>query len=473
MAEVVMIAGCSSASTKGDVAASSEMSQRIPFAHIPRPLCKRPIEAEVHSAEVKRSKLEPQQSAPQTPETRTTQASEVSPDPPSAPATLLNMQNRQESQTDPALGKAVKVAMNLYRDALIEFELERDLKGDENATKLVVQWAADHYEELRNAILSLLPWTGEREIGKGGTYDVIKFTGCKTTRREVCKTQLRHLRAQGAQAQAWEALCAVLAVISAREEKLWLECHNNQEELDELPKKIPLCKSKRSATRRAAICEMVPKWVEHGAGAFVYYLLDPRSVHCMTLARGPEGPLPATSMTTRRMPLWDALKSMDFAGPLCGQAKDKEWCWAAGRQFALQDLQYGHKQGSRKERISTKDLKPDTQLRDLLRSKKPVLLLDTLAALAPRDVCKNQGLSEIVRTELATLFREAKARGEAVVFLLGSEDPHKLAQRVYLHPPLADQGMRCGNLRWREAADVPWAREYRWNDRNTLCLQMP
>jgi len=99
--------------------------------------------------------------------------------------------------------------------------------------------------------------------------------------------------------------------------------------------------------------------------------------------------------------------------------------------------------------------------------------MDTLAALAPRDVCKSQGFSEIVRAELATLYREAKQRGEAVVFSMGSSNPHKLAQMVYLRPPLAEHGMRCGNLRWRESANVTWAREFEWDDRIALCLQMP
>ena len=49
------------------------------------------------------------------------------------------------------------------------------------------------------------------------------------------------------------------------------------------------------------------------------------------------------------------------------------------------------------------------------------------------QVCKSNSLNKIVTAELANLLREAKARGEAVVFSLGSENPHKLAERV--HPP--------------------------------------
>jgi len=288
---------------------------------------------------------------------------------------------------------------------------------------------------------------------------------------------LQHFRAESDQTRAWEALCAVMATISGRKEKMWLENLDVESELKKMLRKMPQCKS--DERRRAAIREMIPKIMEEGAGAFSETLIDPRMTQIVTFARGPSGLVPGTSMTYRRMPLWDALKGMDDEGPLRAAAAEKEWCWGAGRQFALQDLQFGHEVCnipfgySRKERKFAKDLQADTQLRDLLRSKKPVVLLDTLAALGPRDVCKNNGLSDIVRAELHVLFKEAKARGEAVVFTLGSAVPHKLAEKVYLQPPLADYGMRCGCLRWRASADVPWAREFKWEDRITLCLQMP
>merc|ERR1711975_196499 len=112
-------------------------------------------------------------------------------------------------------------------------------------------------------------------------------------------------------------------------------------------KKMPLCKTKRSARRRAAIRENVPKIIEEGAGAFAEYLIDPRTLFCVTFKNALESPLPATSMTTRRMPLWDALKTMDDEGPLRGTAKEKAWCLAAGRQFAFQDLQLENEFGSR------------------------------------------------------------------------------------------------------------------------------
>jgi hypothetical protein len=383
-----------------------------------------------------------------------------------------------------ALEKAVEVAMQLLRDGLTAYALEKDLKGESSADVFAEKWAAEHYEEMKSAILGLLPWTGEMKEAPNGSYDIISFQGRKTPRREMDERQLMHFRKEGAQARAWEALCAVLAAISSRKEKIWLEQHDLDDEIADLVKTIPGCKSKTSAKRRQAIRDMIPKLVAEGAGGFAESLIDPRGLHQVTFARRPSGLLPATSMWTRRMPLWDALKSMDDEGPLRGAAADKEWCHGAGREFVFQDLQFGWEETakarkarscpySRKERISAKDLKADKQLRDLLRSKKPVILLDTLAALAPRSVFKDENLSKIVTDELHALCRDAKARGEAVVFTLGSDRPHKLAQRVYLRPPLADYGMRCGCFRWRESCEVPWAREFKWDDRITLCLQMP
>merc|ERR1719420_2438411 len=95
-------------------------------------------------------------------------------------------------------------------------------------------------------------------------------------------------------------------------------------------------------------------------------------------------------------------------------------CCAAGREFTLQDIHFGEDDDPKKElwerRVDVKNLQPDPQLRDLLCSKTPVILLDTLAALAPRKVCKEQELSGIVHAELANLYATAKAQGEAVVF---------------------------------------------------------
>lgn len=468
--------------------------QTAPYSHIPRPFnsprplpCKRPLEADgvdhlsllpassfteiSESSTAKKPKLELQRNiqildeiAPETPELRAAKAAETTPQ---------KLPSLRGPKPDRAMEAAIQVAMKLFTEVLTVYSLEKDLRGEDKADKLAESWAAEHYEELKKAIVGLLPWAGEMKAAADGKYDVIQFQGRKTPRKEVTRRQLQHFRAEGAQARAWEALCAVLAAISSREEKVWLEYHEIQDDIKVMLKDKPLCKTKRSARRKAAIREMIPQLVEEGAGAFAASLIDPKSVHNVTFMRAPESPLPATSMTFRRMPFWDALKTMDDDGPLRGAAFEKEWCFAAGRQFALQELQFGYEDGDKRERTYVKKLKADIPLRNLLRSKKPVVLLDTLAALGPRDVCKKEGFSSVVTAELAMLFKQAKERGEAVVFSLGSEFPHKLAQRVYLRPPLSNWGMRCGCLRWRESGDAKWAREFPWDDRITLGLQMP
>jgi len=500
------------------------MKQTPPFSFIPRPFSsprplslKRPLETELQNFDnfdlceelpsecppVKRQSLEipcdvkvfEEVVCSETPERRTCKSIdlELTPEefrpvtpsllpvpPPQVSEQLVSLQLKPK----PSLDAAVKVSMHLFKEALTAYALELDRTGyddTEKADKFCEQWAADHYEELRDAMLSLLPWTGEIKSAPSGAYDVMEFQGRQTPQKKISAKQLEHFRSHGgSQARAWEALCAVLAVVSSREQLVWLD-YNIDLEID-VPKTLSslgLGKARRgSAKRMAAIRDMIPKLMEDGAGGFAKSLIDPRGLHSITFTRGPSGPVPATSTTVRRMPLWDALKCMDDEGPLRGVAADKEWCWGAGRQFALQDLKFGYttdelEDEPRKGRIAVDAMEPDTKLRDLLRSKRPVRLLDTLAALAPREVCKEKGLSKIVTTELQRLLVEAKAAGEAVVFHLGSDTPHKLAEKVYLRPPLADNGMRCGCLRWREGADMPWARERELDERIILCIQMP
>jgi len=184
-------------------------------------------------------------------------------------------------------------------------------------------------------------------------------------------------------------------------------------------------------------------------------------------------PTPAALVITNRLPLWDALKALDGDNPVVGEAKSREWCLKAGRQFAFQEAKLGISEKSRKYRAAASTLKSDPELRALLRSKKPVVCLEVVAALAPRDVARNEGLSLIVKAELTRVMREAKSRGEAVVFCLGGDSPHTLAEKVYLRKPISDHGLRCGYLRWRASAGVPWAREEQWDERTCLCLQMP
>jgi len=213
-----------------------------------------------------------------------------------------------------------------------------------------------------------------------------------------------------------------------------------------------------------------------GCGFFSNYLIHPSTNLRIAFRVGETNPTPASLVITARMPLWDALKSLDGDGPLRGEAASRQWCMKAGRQFAFQaaNLEVEDSEESpQKCRAKAIELQADKKLRDLLRGSQPVVLLEVVAALAPREIMKKEGLSTVVKNELARVMHEAKKRGEAVVFCLGSDSPHDLAQKVYLRKPIGDYGLQCGYLRWRASADMPWARERAWADRICMCLQMP
>ena len=102
------------------------------------------------------------------------------------------------------------------------------------------------------------------------------------------------------------------------------------------------------------------------------------------------------------------------------------------------------------------------------------MLLDVFASLAPRKFSKHNGLSKVVESELQDLLRNAKAQGKAVVFMMGGEQPHVLAEKVYLRAPFTDNGLRCGFIRWRESPRASWERErHTWQKRVLLGIQLP
>lgn len=124
-------------------------------------------------------------------------------------------------------------------------------------------------------------------------------------------------------------------------------------------------------------------------------------------------------------------------------------------------------------RQSTRRLEADAALLRLLKSRRPVIMLDAVAALAPRAQARHHKISCVVKMELAKLLRDAKERGLAVVFMLGGDSPHVLAEKVYLRPAFTDYGLRCGYLRWRERDADSWAREKAEEKRVCIGLQMP
>jgi len=125
------------------------------------------------------------------------------------------------------------------------------------------------------------------------------------------------------------------------------------------------------------------------------------------------------------------------------------------------------------DRVPVQMLAPDRNLSELFRTKATVVMLDSYAALAPRKLMGEEGLSDIVRAELSALLSQAKAEGQAVIFQLGGSDPHALAEKIYLRPPFTDHGLSCGYMRWRPHATAPWAKELPPQDRPLIGLQMP
>jgi len=337
-------------------------------------------------------------------------------------------------------------------------------------------------------LMNLLPWLGPMQRDPHGiNYEVVEFSGgqpprglkkCKDDDEEAdgVKAQLEWLRSEP-RGRAWEACCAVMAALSTRAEKSWLEANDTCSNLEAMLSDLPGCKSKKSVQRKQEICKFIEKEGSSCRGFFAHYMVCPTTTLRVAFTLNVPRPLPAALVITNRLPLWDALVSLDGDNPFQGDARERSWCLAAGRQFAFQLANIGIPEKpasvSRKARASAATLQADNKLRDLLRSRKPVIQLEVIAALAPRDVCKSEGLSAIVKAELATITREAKRRGEAVVFCLGSDSPHILAEKVYLRQPISDHGLQCGYLRWRASAEVPWAKETEWSDRTTLCLQMP
>jgi len=341
-------------------------------------------------------------------------------------------------------------------------------------------------------MMDLLPYLGEMQPPtEGQAYHTIDIQGHQPPPHleepkgkdgkpwpieKLFAAKLAWLRSNKPHFPAVEAFCAVISLISARKERLWLELFGTLDELDQVLKKKPFCKSKNSVRRMDAIHAFIEKESSYGNGYFADCLIKPNATLRVAFAPGNPGPKPAVAVVTERVPLFNAVASPnDDNGdaPLAGAAKTWAWCMQPGRQFAFQEVNFDVPEEERNCRVATKDLQPDDKLRELIQSGKPVVYLEIVAALAPRDLAKQEGHSAIVKAELAKVMRDAKSRGEAVVLTCGSSTAHDFAKKVYMRQPISDYGLRCGYLRWRESADVPWATEKKAELRPTLCLQMP
>lgn len=406
------------------------------------------------------------------------------------------------------LNRAVDAAMKLFKDMWIEFVFEYDRgnadgdERDERADAWLETVVATRYEELRATMTNLLPWLPRLlPSDEGSEYSVIEFDGQQPQHLQKDGANWRLLGAQykdgrpalekviGASLacgrrdpkfRALEAFCVMLALLSNRKEKSFLEAFATREELDQhmkaLQKKGVNVKSKTSARRKHEIREWLEKQYLHGFGFFSHFLVKPYADMRVAFKPGVPTPIPVSVIAVEHITLFDALGSPDTGdGSFIGAPKSFEWCTQKGTEFAFQAAIHGvpEKDHIKKHRQPTEDLQPNPELRALLLGRKPILYLEVIAALAPREVAKREGLSAIVIAELARLMREAKSRGEAVLFCLGSDSPHTLAEKVYLRKPIGDHGLTCGYFRWRKSAEVPWAREAFWEDRPCHCLQMP
>lgn len=207
-------------------------------------------------------------------------------------------------------------------------------------------------------------------------------------------------------------------------------------------------------------------------GHFSRALVEPRSVFRVAFAADHEHLRPASLLATQNLPLKEALQHMDGEGPFGDDPY--RWFQKASREFTLQCICTGSTQTERPEREHVKTLKADSKLKELLSSKQSVVFLDAYAALAPRQKAKEYCLSKIVQAELVEMLRQAKSKEQAVVFMVGGGDPHKLAEKVYLQPCFTAYGLRCGYLRWRESPTKPWAREtLAYDNRFFVGLQLP
>jgi hypothetical protein len=419
-----------------------------------------------------------------------------------------------------ACDEAVFEAIRLFKEHFLPYLTDKYVheKEEEMADEGAEKRGRDKCNELRKAFAALLPSAGQMEyvidssVASGG-YDVVQIRGQeppthldyynkmveKNEWDDALEAQLDLFRCQGPQARVWDGLLALAAVMGSRKEKNWLDQNDCKVDVEEGLKKLGMFKDEDLKRLRRSAKGM--KWRQNAVrgivreilrvriyGYFAHYLASSKHHLRLAVARnscvsGQQQHIPAAIVITSELPLWDALhfhtedrNGSPFHGAARGKSyrlEDNAWLKEPGRQFAFQeanvDVDFHDFVRSRK---LAKDLEPNAQLKRMLLSSEPVLLLDVVASLAPRDLARSEGLSVIVKAEIKRVFAEAKTRRQAVVLELGSGEPHDLAKKVYL-PLGAEYGLRCGYLRWRDSSEKPWSREGVWEDRGCICQQMP
>jgi len=234
-----------------------------------------------------------------------------------------------------------------------------------------------------------------------------------------------------------EALCAVLACLCCRLQKSWLDAYDNE---------APV------------------------RGYFAHALVDPASAFRVAVRPGRPSRL-ASLIVTSELPLALALGKQDYAGPF-PEVHAKEPI--GSRQYGLHRV--GVELGAGEERREQlKDVQEEEALRRLMTSSEPVLVLDVYCALGPKEKMRQFSLGGIIRQELMSLLQGAKDRGQAVLFVVGGEDPGQLAEKVYLQPWFTGiGGLRCGYLRWKTCPGACWEPpKLHYTKRVMFGLQLP
>jgi len=346
--------------------------------------------------------------------------------------------------------RVVEVALQRHCRFLSTFEENVSLHGEPRAREIAEEEVASMYDEFCEFVAKLMRWTEHEQSSNqkagGVVYDVAQFRGRSMAENPSASSRdhdadvtldLMLARTESRRGCARDALCAVLATLSSRREMCWMHAYDV-----ELPVR----------------------------GYFAHALVDPTSLFRMSFKCDGSMIRPASLLVTHTLPLGEALQRMDQCGPL--PFNPRVYCKEPGRQFALQEIMRSEP-GEDERRQPADTLKHEPELHKLLRTRTPIVLLDAYVALAPRGISKKCDLSPIVREELVNLLRESKEQGRAVVFQVGGDDPHLLAQKVYLQPFFSQYGLRCGYLRWRGSASEPWAKEKRWDGRACLGIQLP
>jgi len=347
-----------------------------------------------------------------------------------------------------------------------------ELHGLERACEIAEEMADARYDELCCLLESLLDSTAHDVLPRGRAgdreYDVLQFAGQQLPAHllERCdpdtemEDKLEHSRNQSAVGKSRDAFFALLACLASRPEKAWLESLDTDYEMTEQLKAEP--SQSRQEAFRIVLKHLAAKKVH---GYFAHALVSPNSIMRVSLSHDGARLRPASLTVTYKCTLRQAFAQMDDDGPLPKSIPSSQ-----GQEFALQSLLPGPGSLTRQ---SIKSLESEPQLCQLLDSPIQVVMLDAIAALAPRARAKEHNLSAIVKSELGALLADAKACGKAIVFMLGGDSPHILAEKVYLRAPLTNHGLRCGYIRWRKSATDPWAREKSEDKRVCIGLQLP